>query len=63
MGMPPQPPCDRCPQCGEPVQLSGPLRLISLHRDSHGRHCESSGRSLVHHRYRELLQTIYGGRR
>ncbi len=59
---PPRPSESRCPECGEPVAVSGPLKLISLHRDSYGKHCEASGRSLVHHRYRELLKVVFGKR-
>lgn len=44
------------------MAVSGPLKLISLHRDSYGKHCEASGRSLVHHRYRELLKVVFGKR-
>lgn len=52
-----------CPECGEPIVAFGALRLIGLHRNSFGKRCEASGRSLIHHNYRRLLHAIFGTNR
>ena len=51
---------DRCPECHIPIETMGSKRLIPLHRDSSGKRCEGSGRSLVHYRWIDLFKAITG---
>lgn len=57
-------PCDhdhRCPECGVPLlTLMGKQKLIALHRDSSGKRCEASGRSLIHYRWIDLFKAVTG---
>lgn len=50
---------DNCPECDVPLDLSQ-LPAIPLHRDSWGKHCPASGRSLRLVNYKNLLRAIFG---
>jgi hypothetical protein len=49
-----------CPECGEHVALLGNRKWIALHRDSYGKRCDATGRTLVHYRWIELARAITG---
>ena len=59
-------PSDHCPECGMPVEFlrySTGSAVLPLHRNSFGKHCPASGKSLTHLRHVELLQAIFGVRK
>jgi hypothetical protein len=52
---------DDCPECGVPIDVL-PAGL-PLHRNSFGKRCPASGKSLTLLRHIELLRAIFGQRR
>lgn len=51
-----------CPECHVPVDL-GHFVALPLHRNSFGKACPASGKSLSMLRHIELLRAIFGQRR
>lgn len=53
---------DNCPECGVPVDLSQ-LVALPLHRNSFGKACPASGKSMTLLRHIELLRAVFGMRK